>query len=652
MIPFGRGKAVRRVGAFCCALLLLLQLALFPVQARAASLLTPQVGWAETVSSFMMSCGIYPYDKNEDGTYNEWTLSGIKPIWDKFQQDVTDISYDIVDMAGYLTKGAIAITRNRWNVLRSFVTWLTDTYSLSDSQSYEIYSDGSFLPYNPSYSNSNLPTESAAAGGALIYSKSVNNIDYDNFFLANVPRVIVCSLTSGTYTYLTCVSDVSGYYFIGSKPYAMGNGDGNSLSAARSITTEISSSGRVAYVSGAYPISSSFEVFNTVPVSSLTVEAFLDAYYGPLVKWPSLLMGIDTTTISVPDVIPSGSEYGTITMQTTDGTATVTNITLNELQAALEAAVKGGIELGLRPTFEVGTVSPDDAIEVQVYSTTSYPTIDLQDILPVFLMTSGIYLANSDPDNTTYDDWLESALPAIIQQYETDTATDFPDINGFLVDGTVVLPSNTWDDLQLITDWIVNTYELSDNSSDVPIGSGTNITVTTTTISVPESLPTGTDWGGLTIGGAGDFSLPTLGEVVKDVIQSVTDGDRPLIGRVPVTISPDIVINEKGELARKEVTVENIPLVASNYMLDVTSKFPFSLPWDIYRVLNVLNATPTRPEWDVNVYVPILDVHVPFHIGIPDEVSEDVDAFMSLWRGFLLILMCVGTLIFIRNLIR
>jgi hypothetical protein len=66
----------------------------------------------------------------------------------------------------------------------------------------------------------------------------------------------------------------------------------------------------------------------------------------------------------------------------------------------------------------------------------------------------------------------------------------------------------------------------------------------------------------------------------------------------------------------------------------VTTKFPFSLPWDLYRLLALLNADPVRP-----------DIHVDQSFrGMPfkfDVTFEWLDPYMPFFRGFIIISFCV-----------
>lgn len=66
----------------------------------------------------------------------------------------------------------------------------------------------------------------------------------------------------------------------------------------------------------------------------------------------------------------------------------------------------------------------------------------------------------------------------------------------------------------------------------------------------------------------------------------------------------------------------------------VTNKFPFSLPWDIYSVIDALVASPERPEIDIDKSYSIAGIEVPI------KFSHDfkwMDSFIGFVRVFILI---------------
>lgn len=161
-------------------------------------------------------------------------------------------------------------------------------------------------------------------------------------------------------------------------------------------------------------------------------------------------------------------------------------------------------------------------------------------------------------------------------------------------------------------------------------------------------MPEGTQFGGLSVAGAGEgATLEQLQELIRD---AVMDAQKPDVSVVPVVLAPGVDITADGEISSSsvEIALQQVPLTPNDYSApDITGVFPFSIPWDIANILSVFNAEPVRPDFQANVYIPVLDVHVPFHIGVTDETAEAVDDAMSVWRNMLLVLMCVGTLFLI-----
>lgn len=185
-------------------------------------------------------------------------------------------------------------------------------------------------------------------------------------------------------------------------------------------------------------------------------------------------------------------------------------------------------------------------------------------------------------------------------------------------------------------------------------GNFSGIVSDTTTVSIPAEPVAGSDFTGMQVGGLGQgVTADTLEDVIESGVQS---REQPTVRQVEVEIQAGTEVDvETGEVVENPVVVtpDSVPLVASDYAIPgLHTVFPFSIPWDVYNVFSALNAEPVRPSFDASLYVPILDVSIPFKIAIPDEISEDVDSFVALARSLFLVLMCVATLLFVRNLIR
>lgn len=200
-----------------------------------------------------------------------------------------------------------------------------------------------------------------------------------------------------------------------------------------------------------------------------------------------------------------------------------------------------------------------------------------------------------------------------------------------------------WDDMEMYDSALALDTAFLNGS----LGGLSGIIADTTIVSIPEALSEGAQFGGLAVQGAGEgVPLETLQEIIRDAVQ---DALKPGVTFVPVNISPDVDISADGQITVPvDVDIQQLPLVPSDYSApDITSVFPFSIPWDVVSVFDALNAEPVRPDFQVSIYVPVLDVSVPFHIGVTDETAEAVDNAMSVWRNMLLVALCVGTLLLI-----
>lgn len=441
-----RLKLGRRVVALLLSALLF-SASVLPAFATSASGQLPEVGWAETVSSFLMASGIYPFESDAETGYEEWSVSSLKVLWDEFRDDVTQVSYDIVDLTGSLVKGVIAIASGRWSLLREFATWIVNKYNVTDNQTgVELGGKTSLLiPFTP------LGSTSPSSGWLS---------------------------SNGVYI---------GASSAGARIYVAANGNYSSSPV---------------YLFGYYPY---------------------DTFY----------------------------------------------------RAVFLSSVK-----------------------FQLYSSLSV--------------------------GSTENSHIESALPGY-----------------YCVLYPVRLPLST--DVPLYDSYSALVADVADNGL---AGTFQGVTADTTTVSVPAALPEGTDFGGLAVSGTGVAVTP---EQLEEIVQNaVKEALKPSVAVVPVAISPDVSVNPSGEITLSgDVTIDtgNIPLQPSDYSApNLTQVFPFSIPWDMLALLNALDAEPVRPEFDVDLYIPVLDVHVPWTIGVSEALQEPVDSFMASMRLLLLVAMCVATL--------
>lgn len=185
-------------------------------------------------------------------------------------------------------------------------------------------------------------------------------------------------------------------------------------------------------------------------------------------------------------------------------------------------------------------------------------------------------------------------------------------------------------------------------------GTFSGIIADTATVATPAAPTADSEFTGMQVAGLGQGATV---DALEDVVESgVQNREQPTVRQVEVEVQAGTEVDsETGEVVENPVVVtpDSVPLVASDFSIPgLHTVFPFSIPWDIYNIYSALNATPVRPSFDASLYIPVVDVTIPFKIEIPDEISESVDNFAALVRSLLLVLMCIGTLLFVRNLIR
>lgn len=184
------------------------------------------------------------------------------------------------------------------------------------------------------------------------------------------------------------------------------------------------------------------------------------------------------------------------------------------------------------------------------------------------------------------------------------------------------------------------------------------ITADTGTVAIPDELPEEAEFAGMRVAGVHP------GVAVEDIIESgVIDRERPVVTQAPVEIAEGLDANaETGEVTEEgaEAIVITMPLAISDYSIpSLSSVFPFSIPWDIARVWQALDAEPRFPLQDFSMTVPPVfglwtePQTVRFSLdAFSPQVQESMDSVASVVRSFLLILACIAFLVFISQFIK
>lgn len=358
-----RSKLGRRVGAALAALLLLVNLALPLAGASANSSNLPSVGWAETVSSFLMSCGIYPFETDENGDYTEWSASSLVPLWNQFKEDVTGVSDDITDLIGFLVNGVLAIASGRWSVLREFASWIVSKFNVADNQTGIQLGNFSSVFNVPLFSS--VPSPSDLRNNGLA-TKQLNNsvVRYYGGSVAGLS--MVCDPS-----YIPQVLSASRpftFYYIA---------DDDS-----SITTVTYDSSGLIYSYGGRTVYSSYSLGYVMVQSdsvylfpsALSDESVIAYYYGGSSSFSGVTA--DTTTVSIPAELPADTQYGGLTIAGAGAAVTVEMLTEIVQEAVIEGLkpIVGVVGVNLSPDIEI---NPDTGEITQGEITITPADIDL-----------------------------------------------------------------------------------------------------------------------------------------------------------------------------------------------------------------------------------------------------------------------------------
>ena len=134
-------KVWKRVSAFLCAALLILNLALYPLRACAMAGALTAVGAAVTVSAFLMACGIYPYVSDEGQSFGEWGAQSLYDLWgqyvDSFEGGQLPSGGTVEtfnQIKSFVVGGTLAIASGTWEMLRGFASWIVEKFKIQDNQ--------------------------------------------------------------------------------------------------------------------------------------------------------------------------------------------------------------------------------------------------------------------------------------------------------------------------------------------------------------------------------------------------------------------------------------------------------------------------------------------------------------------------------------
>ncbi|WNC17864.1 hypothetical protein [Brevibacillus brevis] len=146
------------------------------------------------------------------------------------------------------------------------------------------------------------------------------------------------------------------------------------------------------------------------------------------------------------------------------------------------------------------------------------------------------------------------------------------------------------------------------------------------------------------VGGTWDFPMPTIKD--GEVVVSVPTGDivvsKPDVLNPPTTTTPDDAWTNPQ--VPSQVNINWRPLVMVGE--ELTTKFPFSIPWDVKRQLSVFNVAPQSPVLKVDKSVPVFGSSVKFKFDIDFSLFDPL-AFVARW--FLTIAFDIGLILALRR---
>lgn len=143
-----------------------------------------------------------------------------------------------------------------------------------------------------------------------------------------------------------------------------------------------------------------------------------------------------------------------------------------------------------------------------------------------------------------------------------------------------------------------------------------------------------------------------ISALVLDGTIAVADGkvkvliDGVYVDAVPRAITAEQAVAEAGDIETAQTNIDDMPKINDLKLPQlVTTKFPFSIPWDLYRCVNVLVASPAPP-----IYV------LPFKVGtyVDEEIQVDLNQFEPLAvvsRFFTMLVFSIAIVMATRKLI-
>lgn len=295
------GKS-KRLAAFLCASLLTLETVAFPLtQAKAAATAAlATVGFGVTAAAFLSACGIYPYwasaDASETFSWGDWETEDLAALLQEYNAANVASPIASQQIRALLQGATLVVGSAAWEKLRAFAEWIKTKYNVADNQTgVELgYVDDGALPVvASSVTSEELISYGFYLGRGLNASGVSTGRDV---YVASMQNQTFIYYETGSVAKFSCrvVSFRSGASWVAS-------GLQSGLSQG-TVSNSISGLG--------YYSSQTFRVAS-VPSGILSFDRPETAlrYFSALV--PEFIgVTADTSTVSIPDALPEGTEYG------------------------------------------------------------------------------------------------------------------------------------------------------------------------------------------------------------------------------------------------------------------------------------------------------------------------------------------------------
>lgn len=444
MIRFKLGKS-KRLAPFLCVLLLTLETVAFPLtQAKAAATAAlATVGFGVTTAAFLAACGIYPYWVDDssaiDFDWGEWVDDDLMALVNEYNAANSTTPINPNQISAFLSGATLLVGNYAWQKLCNFAEWIKTKYAVADNQMGvelgEFALDGflsveAVYPDRPSMSQltytgqyvGTLGTKSIYIGASVpdVYfalAGNYNMVFVSDFSFVGYRAIAGSSGVSGTFT----SSLINGY----SEPfYAQNN------------------------VSDGTP-------FLTSPVADIPVYKDLSALYVAFAGSTVALVGVtaDTTTVSIPSALPSGTEYGGLRVSGLPAATTAESVT---------DAVQDSVGERLKTPVEVVEVelAPGTEIDSETGAITQNPVVieaPVEETIPalsVLVPAQEFLSVLSEAMQTKFPFCLPFDFMRVLQAFAKSpdapviTMTFFDRIGGG--DYTVTVDLSPWDDVAAV----------------------------------------------------------------------------------------------------------------------------------------------------------------------------------------------------------